>query len=201
MLSRAAWSGWVRRFVTAFKDWLASGWAPHYLRTKLSDLVSAKNQQIADLQRELLALKTHNVAPVLPTTSLADQLLAQVRPPAVDAPIAPAPEPASMPAAGLEPAIEQAPAEFTEPQPESAMTTETPQTEPAPRHVLPDVKLLAPILKIALATLSIEQMVEIGLHIKMGSPGFKEFLDSEIARTKFRELYAVYCEFLAGRVK
>ena len=80
-------------------------------------------------------------------------------------------------------------------------TTEAVATPPSTGSSLPDVKMLAPILKIALATLSIEQMVEIGLHVKMGAPGFKQFLDSDIAKTKFRELYATYCDFLAGKVK
>jgi hypothetical protein len=83
---------------------------------------------------------------------------------------------------------------------ETAMTAETPKPTEA-RTFMPDVKMLAPLLKIALSALTIEQMVEVGLHVKQGAPGFREFLDSEVAKEKFKELYGTYCDFLAGRVK
>lgn len=84
------------------------------------------------------------------------------------------------------------------------MSTPTQESTAAPKSTgstLPDVKFLAPLVKIAMASLSVEQMIEIGLHVKMGAPGFQQFLESEIARTKFKELYATYCEFLAGKIK
>ena len=125
----------------------------------------------------------------------------------VVAPVASVPEPVAAPV------VTPNPDPAAQPEPVPAMETQTPQSATAPATAeqaatppstgssLPDVKMLAPILKIALATLSIEQMVEIGLHVKMGAPGFKQFLDSDIAKTKFRELYATYCDFLAGKVK
>ena len=61
--------------------------------------------------------------------------------------------------------------------------------------------MLAPFLKIAMASLTIEQMIEIGLHVKKGAPGFKQFMDSEVAKTEFKRLYGVYCDFLAGKLK
>lgn len=209
----------------AFHGWVAR-WLVRYLsRKKLSDL-AAKNQQIADLQRELNALKLARVAnPVMPDMSFASQLISQTQPAVPLGPLAPpqAPTTAAVPVASPEDSVPASmPTSATTPQEivpeplvsdvEPTMTNETSTQDvvpaaqastasSAPRTVLPDVKMLAPILKIALATLSIEQMVEIGLHVKMGAPGFREFLDSDIAKVKFRDLYATYCEFLAGKIK
>jgi hypothetical protein len=203
-------------------------------RTKVIDPLASKNQQIAELQRELSALrlaKAQGTAPGSSTGSpLADQLLAQanlqvnangaLQPVLSASAIAPSMT-AQVPAPATEPTVTDVP--FTEevaaaPEPveeeppkllsqrlmdiataEPTMPAETPP--PEPRTFMPDVKMLAPLLKIALSVLTIEQMVEVGLHVKQGAPGFKEFLDSEVAKEKFRELYGTYCEFLAGKVK
>src|SRR5271165_5361517 len=203
-------------------------------RTKVIDPLASKNQQIAELQRELAGLrlaKAQGMAPGSSTGSpLADQLLAQANlqinargalqpvmsasaiAPSMTAP-APAPEPTvtdvpftEEPVAAPEPepvaeeplpSIPQHSLEIATPEP--TMPAETPP--PEPRTFMPDVKMLAPLLKIALSVLTIEQMVEVGLHVKQGAPGFREFLDSEVAKEKFRELYGTYCEFLAGKVK
>lgn len=212
----------MRRVSDILHGWVAK-WLIRYLsRKKLSD-IAAKNQQIADLQRELNALKLARVTnPGMPDMSFASQLIAQTQPPVPLGPLAPIQPPAAPPPAPVpeEPAVASMPASATT-LPEVPPEPLTPDVEPimsnepasqevvqaaapapaAPRTVLPDVKMLAPLLKIALATLSIEQMVEIGLHVKMGAPGFKEFLDSDVAKTEFRKLYATYCDFLAGKVK
>ena len=182
---------------------------------KLTEPTLTPNQQIDALQRQIAALRAMQVAH--PNISLADQLAAipspslvtpsQVEqiaangalPVVVPAEPAPAPEPQAvtpLPQLEPEPAMET-PAQQAAPTAVAAVPAAAPSTGSS----LPDVKMLAPILKIALAVLTIEQMVEIGLHVKMGAPGFQQFLDSEVAKTKFRELYTTYCDFLAGKIK
>lgn len=180
---------------------------------KLTESTLTPTQQIDALQRQIAALRAMQTAN--PNVSLADQLAAiTATPPLVTPalveqvaataalPIEPAPPPAPSleSVAAPTPQLEPAPVmEATTPQ--AAPTAVAVTTPPSTGSTLPDVKMLAPILKIALAVLTIEQMVEIGLHVKMGAPGFQQFLDSDIAKAKFRELYATYCEFLAGKVK
>lgn len=221
MLSRAA---------VSIKTWVAKLLIRRYLkRLKLSDSHLPPSQEIDNLQRQIALLKAMQSS--APNISLFDQLKAlegqrvapppspspSVEPPGLTLTAPVAPVPAHLPVASITPPAPEPEAAAPEvlpdpPEIEPAMTPITPETPvtavpaapAAPVSTgskLPDVKMLAPILKIAMATLSIEQMVEIGLHVKMGAPGFQQFLDSEIARTKFRELYAVYCDFLAGKVK
>ena len=194
---------------------------------KLSDSTTDKEQRIADPQRELNALRLGRAVSI--NAPLSESLVAQLQPQAAPTaaelqaaqPLLQTPAIASMPAQAIESPQTLTPAETPAPKPaepvvthvEPTMPNETPinpeavidaakaQVTAAPRAVLPDVKMLAPILKIALATLSIEQMVEIGLHVKMGAPGWQQFLESDIAKVKFRELYGTYCDFLAGKVK
>jgi hypothetical protein len=178
------------------------------------------NVSLAD---QLAALQQNS--PSLPMTpSMVQQVMTNaavpapaVAPPATLEAAAPVAVPESAQALQQEPSpapapvVQETPAPLPSPQPEPDMTApalpqatpvEAPTPAPAAKgSMLPDVKMWAPILKIAMATLSIEQMVEIGLHVKMGAPGFQQFLDSDIAKVKFRELYATYCEFLAGKVK
>jgi hypothetical protein len=212
--------------LTRLKVWLAHWAIRRYLkRFKLSESTLSPNQQIDALQRQIAALKAMQSA--TPSVSLADQLAAIPKPTLVTpslveqiaangaaVPVPPAvqpamavpvvePPPAPVPA---QPAPVELPPELPAPLPEPVMETPaqpaaTLETPKSTGSALPDVKMLAPILKIALAVLTIEQMVEIGLHVKMGAPGFQQFLDSDVAKTKFRELYATYCEFLAGKVK
>jgi hypothetical protein len=202
------------------KQWIANWLIRRYLKrtTKVTDPIAAKNAQIASLEQQIATLRAMQVSN--PTVSLADQLAAiqkQPVPPLVTpslveqliTPVIPS-VPPIIPVPPVEPIsaqeLQQEPQlAAPEPQPEPAMST-PPQEAPAaaPKSTgstLPDVKLLAPILKIAMASLSVEQMIEIGLHVKMGAPGFQQFLESEVARTKFKELYATYCDFLAGKVK
>jgi hypothetical protein len=209
MLSRAVRKSLMPGFL---KNWIAR-WLVHlYTRkAKLSDSADIKNQQIADLQRELAALKSAQVGSL--PVSLADQFASLQK-------YGTAIPPVQTPAAVLQQEVPASvvSAQSLQQEPETAMTltppeaVETPtaaapETAPAPAlppaqgSSLPDVKMLAPLLKIALATLSIEQMVEIGLHVKMGSPGFQQFLESDTAKTIFRDGYAKYCDFLAGKVK
>jgi len=205
------------------RDWVARWLIRRYTKgKKLSDSTVDKEQRIADLQRELNALRLGRaVAPGMP---LSDALVANLQPstplsgPSAADLQAIDPAPAAEPAVSFMPpqALESPPSPAPPPPVESPVTdvepimttNETPITSEvaqtavaAPRTTLPDVKMLAPILKIALSTLSIEQMVEIGLHVKMGAPGWQQFLESDVAKVKFRELYATYCDFLAGKVK
>jgi hypothetical protein len=144
------------------------------------------------------------VAEVIPEPESAQALQQAVEP------VAPAPESAqALQQAVADPVPEPQPLPLTPLEPEPVMSTPapvpatppTPVEPPAAGSPLPDVKMIAPLLKIAMGTLSFEQMAEIILHVKMGAPGFKQFLESDIAKTKFRELYATYCDFLAGKVK
>jgi hypothetical protein len=214
----------LSRAVAGIKTWVAKVLIRRYIkRLQLSESVLPANQEIENLQRQIALLKAMQTT--TPSVSLYDQLrsLESQRAPTPEpaAPVAPAIIAASAvpygltltPPVMLPPAVEpEAPApspEVLPTQPETEMSTPTTPETPvaavaAPVSTgskLPDVKMLAPILKIALATLSIEQMVEIGLHVKMGAPGFQQFLDSDVAKVKFRELYATYCDFLAGKVK
>jgi hypothetical protein len=216
----------MRNPLQGVKNWVANWLIRRYTKgMKLSDSTLDKEQRIADLQRELNALKLGRA--VSPNAPLSESLIANLQP---STPLSSAPTAAELQAvqpaiASMPPRALETPPSLTPPESpvtppaieplvtdiEPAMSNETPiNQEPtpspapaasAPRAVLPDVKMLAPILKIALATLSIEQMVEIGLHVKMGAPGFQQFLESDIAKVKFRELYGTYCEFLAGKVK
>lgn len=226
MLPRAG-----RRPLDEFRSRFIAPLIRYLTGTHMSDPLVTKNQQIADLQRELIALKLEKMNSA--GSPLADHLLAQanlaktqvsptvVAPPitvptfpvqastqtVTDVPFTTMPEESVVQSAEpIEPAaLPEEPKRLSElmmtplPKPEPAVTEEAPKEQP--RTFMPDVKMLAPVLKIALASLSIEEMVEIGLHVKMGAPGFREFLDSEIARTKFKELYRVYCDFLAGKIK
>ena len=209
--------GWlIKRYLKGMK--LGDAPTPNQQIEALQQQIAAlKAMQVANplvsLHDQLAALQ--NPAPssaaAIQQLALGAPLSPVIAPPALAEPeVSPAPEVAAV-------SLPEAPAEAT-PQsadpipkldPDIVMTDTTSQT-PAPAALpaapstgstLPDVKMLAPILKIALATLSIEQMVEIGLHVKMGAPGFQQFLESDIAKVKFRELYATYCDFLAGKVK
>ena len=83
---------------------------------------------------------------------------------------------------------------------EAAMSEPAQETQAPPKPALPSVKMMAPLMKIALATLSIEQMIELGLHVKDGAPGFQQFLESDTAKDIFKDAYRKYCDFLAGKL-
>jgi hypothetical protein len=183
----------------------------HIKRLKLNDSLLPPNQQIENLTQQIALLKAMQHGS--PNVSLYDQLktLEQrnlppleptlVAPPVPIAASEPPPAPVAE-VASVVPVVQPEPEITPMTPPEPAVAAPAAVAAPVSKgSTLPDVKMLAPILKIALATLSIEQMVEIGLHVKMGAPGFQQFLDSDVAKVKFRELYATYCEFLAGKVK
>ena len=194
------------RAVVSIKARIAAWLIRRYVkRLKLNDSFLPPSQQIDNLNQQIALLKAMQSGS--PNTSLYDQLksleqrhvppVAVVEPPA---PPAPEPLPEPVPVAPVVPVVQPKPEiiPMTPPEPVVAPAAAAPVSTGS---TLPDVKMLVPILKIALAVLTIEQMVEIGLHVKMGAPGFQQFLDSEVAKVKFREVYATYCEFLAGKVK
>jgi hypothetical protein len=159
-------------------------------RLKLSN---PQTLQIEELERQLAELRLMQAKMPNVYDRLAE--IHRERPVSMDIP-EPEPEVAAP--------VEETAADEPTPETFDMTTSDVPaavQSAPATSSSLPDVKLLAPILKIALTVLTPEQMVEIFLHVKMGAPGLAQFLDSETARTQFKTLYSSYCEFLAGKTK